>query len=168
MQIETLEPMELWEKRLPQVLSGRIHPTTPELIDLAGFCAKFDRKYALATRFATEAMTDNPGLYTHWSKVCEFAGWAVQAAAGNGTDAAQLSPTERTRLRRQALTWLREVVTRKAKDKDFPLGIYLNSLSDLAPVRDARELAKLPLDECAEWEKLWDDTRPAGTPQKPK
>ncbi len=168
MQIDTLEPMELWEKKLPQALSGRIQPTTPELIDLAGFCAKFDRKYALATRFATEAMTDHPGLYTHWNKVCEFAGWAVQAAAGNGTDAAQLSPTERTRLRRQALTWLREVVTRKVKDKDFPLGIYLNSLSDLAPVRDARELAKLPLDECAEWEKLWDDTRPAGTPQKPK
>ncbi|MBP3958750.1 protein kinase [Gemmata sp. G18] len=161
MQIDTLEPMESWEKKLPQVLNGKIQPTTPELIDLAGFCAKFDRKYALATRFSTEAMADNPGLYTHWTKVCEFAGWAVQAAAGNGTDAAQLPPAERTRLRRQALVWLHEVQTRKAKDKDFPLSGYLNSLSDLAPVRDANERAKLPANERAEWEQFWVEVPPA-------
>ena len=87
---------------------------------------------------------------------------AALAAAGQGEDAAQLDDAERTRLRRQALDWLRAhlaLLTRQIESAD-PVALRYNLRhwqqdSDLATVRDAESLAKLPDAERKEWEALW-------------
>ncbi|MFO0957307.1 MAG: tetratricopeptide repeat protein [Isosphaeraceae bacterium] len=90
---------------------------------------------------------------------------AVLAAAGQGEDAAQLDDAERARLRRQALDWLRADLglwTRQLESGP-PDGraAALQALrhwqqdTDLAAIRDAEALAKLPEAEREPCEALW-------------
>ncbi len=163
-QLDTLEPQARWMGKLPAVLRGELKPTTgDEFAELAGYCAGFERKYATAARFAAEAMDAFPDLRRNVLQVERFAGWAVQAAVGKGPDAADLSDSERSRLRRQALTWIREATERTPELRRLAAS-QAEVIPDLAPVLDPRELAKLPPGERVEWERLWLDLRPAVAP----
>jgi eukaryotic-like serine/threonine-protein kinase len=98
----------------------------------------------------------NPTLAGNWTEVAQFAGWAVQAATGNGADAVNLTPAERIELRKKALAWLTECM--KRLDPRLAMAIGTDTFrrqADLAPVRDPSGLAKLLPEERAEWERFW-------------
>ena len=82
-------------------------------------------------------------------------------------DAAKLDDTERTRLRQQALDWLRADLTLRTKQLDsgtpadrtaalWAVGNWQQD-ADLAGIRDAAALAKLPADEQKASTQLWAD-----------
>jgi hypothetical protein len=94
---------------------------------------------------------------------------AALAASGQGQDAARLDDRELARLRRQALDWLRADLDAWAKQlasgrPDDRAAVRKTMLHwrhdpDLAGLRDAAALGKLPADERAAWHKLWEDVR---------
>jgi tetratricopeptide (TPR) repeat protein len=92
--------------------------------------------------------------------------YAALAATGLAKD----SPpeTERPALRRKALDWLRaDLALRSKQCADDPKTaaesarkiLHWLKDADLASVREPGELAKLPVEERAAWEKLWADAR---------
>ncbi len=170
-QVAQLEALAQWEEKLPAVVRGEIRPAdSTEVLDLVRYCAMFEKKYALAARLAADGLKADPKLFNMWPEVAWFAGYAVQASAGNGTDAADLTPVQRADLRRQALAWVRKS-TMWAAPTYSAVARHFATIRDFAPVRDPKELVKLPPDERAEWEKFWADVTPralAPTPREVK
>jgi eukaryotic-like serine/threonine-protein kinase len=154
--LNELEGKARWEEKLPAVLRGELKPTPSELLELAGYCATFEKRFALASRFASEAITTDPKLLDHWTLAIRFVGWAIQAGVGHGVDAQTTPLAVREHYRRLALDWLREILQRRGQNAPVMV-FYLNTIHDLAPLRDPQELAKLPAGERAAWEKLWAD-----------
>jgi hypothetical protein len=93
--------------------------------------------------------------------------YAARAAAGRGEDAAKLDDTERARLRKQALDWLRADLALRtqqlASDRPDDRPAAQNALRhwqrdrDLAGLRDAAALAKLSAEEQRAFAQLWAD-----------
>ena len=156
------------DAKLSKVLSGDKKPIDAnEQAELAGLCQQPCKKlYVAAARFYTDAFAAEPkradDLRTRvrYNAACA----AALAGCGQGNDAAQLDAEERTRLRRQALTWLRADLTtwgqilEKQADQARPTVLktmqHWQQDSDFAGVRgDA--LAKLPEAERKAWLKLW-------------
>jgi len=89
------------------------------------------------------------------------------AAAGQGEGAAKLDEKERTRLRQQALDWLRaELAPRRRQletgKPDDRAEVHMTMRhwqqdTDLAGIRDAAALAKLPADQQKACTQLWAD-----------
>jgi hypothetical protein len=92
---------------------------------------------------------------------------AAEAGCGKGDDAVNLDETERARLRRQALDWLRADFViwskRAAGDDARAREAALKALRDwqtepaLAAVREATAVDQLPEAERDGWRKLWAD-----------
>jgi hypothetical protein len=92
---------------------------------------------------------------------------AALAAAGKGTDAGKLDDLERTRLRREALQWLqadldlwgKRLEEGPAADRQATRNMLQRWQGDanLASVRDAAALQKLPAEEQEAWRQLWAD-----------
>ena len=159
--LKELEAKARWEEKLPAVLRGELKPAnSAEVAELAGYCATFERRFALATRIAAEGIKADPELLDIWTEVAHFAGWAVQAGVGNGADAADHTDAERTEFRRLALEWMKKLVGLDSRIPCSSMAFYFNTIRDFAPVRDKEELAKLPAAERAEWEKFWADNTP--------
>jgi hypothetical protein len=160
-QIAELEGQAAWEEKLPAVLRGEIKPADrDEVYELASYCATFEKRFALATRFIERGIEDDPHLLDDWMKVAHFAGWAVQASAGHGMDASTVPLAVRERYRRQALGWIRESICRTKEGAGAGMGFYLSTIRDFAPVRDKEQLELLPSAERAEWERLWSEVTP--------
>src|SRR5262249_43041957 len=86
-QVVALEKKARWEQKLPSILSGELVPASAEeFAELADYCATFEQKYALATRFVLDAIKTDPDLLWTWMNAVKFADWVVQAAAGRGAD----------------------------------------------------------------------------------
>src|SRR5262249_35070359 len=118
-------------------------------------------------RFFAEAFAEQPALAAklddhRYNAACVGA----LAGCGQGTDAAGLPETERARLRRQALDWLRvefdawNGLLKKDSAGVRPLIVkqrqhWLKD-TDFAGVRGAA-LARLPEGERPAWQKLWAD-----------
>ena len=93
--------------------------------------------------------------------------FAALAAAGQGEDAAKLDDKERTRLRQQALDWLKADLAAWGNRLDSgppqarPAVVrtlnHWQKDTDLAGIRDAAALAKLPADEQKAFTQLWAD-----------
>jgi hypothetical protein len=89
------------------------------------------------------------------------------AAAGRGEDAAKLDDKERRRLRKQALDWLRadlalyarQPATGKPADRAAVQQAlrHWQADPDLAGIRDAAALARLPAEERTAFARLWAD-----------
>lgn len=87
------------------------------------------------------------------------------AAVGKGDDTGRLDEKERTRLRKQALDWLRAdlVLRKKQLESGLPVDriqvpwalTHWQDDSNLAAIRDREALAKLPAEDRAACEKLW-------------
>jgi hypothetical protein len=87
------------------------------------------------------------------------------AAAGQGEDAGKLDATERARLRRQALDWLKAETAAWGKRLSSPSIQERAAVGDrlrlaqrdhaLAGVRDGAALSSLPAPERSEWKELW-------------
>jgi len=170
-----LEQTRRWaalDRRLPEVLAGRDKPADgADWERLGEFCVLYKGHYRTAARFYGEAVAADPSLAdkpvaaagngVRYSAAC----LAIIAATGRGGDAADLDDAERARLRRQAQDWLRAdlaLLEKRLDDADARpkaatrLKRWTQEV-DLAVVRDADALDKLPEDERAAWRKLWDD-----------
>jgi tetratricopeptide (TPR) repeat protein len=153
--------------KLAACLSGKEHPSTPQqAIELAGVAA-YREQYRAAASFFADAFKNEPKLADDLisSNLYNAACCAALAAAGKGQDTG-LGAAERSNLRQQARDWLRaelkalSAVLGKnraaAPAVQQRLGLWLED-TDLAGLRDAAALAKLPEAERDACKKLWDD-----------
>jgi hypothetical protein len=123
-----------------------------------------------AARWYREAFAEKPALAqplgaqgSRHDAACA----AALAGCGQGKDAANLDDRESTRLRQQALTWLRadlaawrrQLESDEAKVRPAVQKMMQHWLrdTDLAGVRRPEALAKLPQGERQDWRKLWSD-----------
>jgi tetratricopeptide (TPR) repeat protein len=166
-QAETLAQLDA---ALPAVLQGAAQPAGPaETAAMARLCQGFKGRYAAAARLYADAFAAAPRLaddltagYRYDAACC-----AALAAAARGEDAGALGEEERDRLRRQALAWLRADLAglsklldggdASAREAARTALAHWRDDADLAGVRDADALDKLPAAERAEWRKLWAD-----------
>jgi WD40 repeat protein/tRNA A-37 threonylcarbamoyl transferase component Bud32 len=157
---------------LPDILAGRAKPASAaDAADLARRCGYHKRLYVAAVRLYAEAFAADSHLAEAEGVVVgrryDSACFAALAAAGQGYDAAALGQAERTRLRRQALDWLRADLRHATKTlqagnpkvrEAVPQTIQRwQRDSDLAGVRNKQALAALPEAERHAWEQLWAD-----------
>ncbi len=157
------------EKRLPRVLQGEAAGVA-ELLALANFCQYHAERYRAAVALYTRAFAAEPTAAEDLAKSHRYdaACAAALASVGRGADAAKLDATEKTRLRKEALAWLRaELAARgnllEKRHRTNPLAVvrlgdFLRRWqrdADFDGLRDDHELAKLPADEHAAWTKLW-------------
>ena len=156
------------DKRLLALLTKKDKPRSPqERIELAEFCIDYKRYYAAAVGFLSEAFLAEPKLAGALRAQYRYhaARGATLAAAGKGEDARDLNAEQRSKLRQQALDWLRADLDVYAKlaekeSKDTRQAVkqrlsYWLQDADLATVRDARELATLPDEQRKAWQQLW-------------
>jgi serine/threonine-protein kinase len=167
-QLQRCRRLRALESRLPAVFEGNDRPVAADCLDLAELC--FVKKhYATAARLFAEALADTPQLTEDLRAGHRFN--AARAAAlggcGHGDDVAGLGKPEREALRRQARDWLRLDLlawAKKAKTGTAAERIQAQkTLSpwqvdpDLAGLRDAETLEKLPPSERQECRALWQD-----------
>ena len=82
-ELANLEAEVLWKEKLPGVIRGEIKPADRnELRSLTSYCATFEKKFALATRIASDAIKANPQILDSWFDVGQFGGWAAQSQRG--------------------------------------------------------------------------------------
>jgi serine/threonine-protein kinase len=158
-------------RRLPAVLRGdeKLRGTA-ERLAFAELCQQpFEKRFAAATQFFTEAFAADPKLASdleaghRYNAACA----AALAAADQGKDAATLDAKERTRLRSQALEWLKGdlALWGKQAESDQPKARatvqqtlrHWQQDTDLASVRNPDAVKKLPPAEREAWQKLWAD-----------
>jgi hypothetical protein len=155
------------EPHLAAVLVGKeAVADDAERIALALFCLqRFKKHYVASFRFFTEAFANDATLADDMLQQHRYnaACAAALAGCGQGNDADKLDDTERERLRRQAVAWLRTDLAYWTEhvDSDRP---RVNSTlrwwqqdPDLIGIRDKDAVAKLPADEREACEKLWAD-----------
>jgi serine/threonine protein kinase/Flp pilus assembly protein TadD len=168
-QLQTCENFLALDSKLTAVLKGEAIPAAAdEQLGLAKLCQEHKKLYAAAARFFADAFASEPKraedlrIQARYNAACV----AALAGCGQGKDTAKLDDKERTRLRRQALIWLRADLKQYAQlvDKNDNKARVLvqermqhwQQDTDFTGVRgDA--LAKLPEAERQEWQKLWDD-----------
>jgi len=156
------------DARLPAVLRGDDKPAAAELADFGRLCM-YKRLDAAAVRLYTRAFAADAKLAesvrpsNRYNAACA----AGLAGVGQGEDAAPLDDKGRAELRRQAVVWLRADLAllgerlkgddaKAVKEARQTLGHWRRD-SDLAGLRDADALAKLPEDERGACRKLWAD-----------
>jgi tetratricopeptide (TPR) repeat protein len=155
------------EGRLFQILSGQYQPADAlERVELASV-AQIKGLYVAAACLFAEAFTERPALASDVTSSRRYnaARAAALASCGRGRDEPPPGPTERARLRAQALGWLKADLAAWADHlKGSPnsgLAMIVPQLQhwrndpDLTGVRDTKELAKLPELERHEWQALW-------------
>lgn len=168
MQISVCQRLQELDRKLPAVLRGEVQADAPERVEFADLCRRYKARYATAARLYKEAFTQQPALADDLKggARCSAARAAALAGAGKAEDASNQDEKERTRLRHDALDWLRADLTAwdKRRHDDPKAGPEIqqtlqhwNNDADLAGVRDADALAKLPESEREAWRKLWTD-----------
>ncbi len=155
--------------RIPALLKGDDRPGG-NAVRLALAQLSFDlKRFATAARFWSDALGADPTLGDdrRAQRLYNAACAALMAAAGKGVDDPPLDDLAKAKLRAQALGWLRaELATwgklldsGQAKDRTsvfqnvYPWRISL----DLASVRNADALARIPESERQDWHRLWAD-----------
>jgi serine/threonine-protein kinase len=152
--------------KLKAYLAGKEVPadaaTLVQMADLAR--QPFKRHYHSAARLYRDAFARQPHLAGahRYNAACA----AALAGCGQGSDATALAAGQRLALRRQALTWLRaelagrhRLLSRQpgAAAREAKVLRHWQQDPDLAGLREAGALAKLPVEERAAWERLWAD-----------
>ncbi len=168
-QLQTCERFLKLEGRLPRLLKGEDQPATAlESLAVARLC-QLKRLHAAAERFFAAAFADNPKLAGNLPAQHRYdaARAAALAAAGQGEDAGKLDDTEKARLRKQALDWLRADLAAHAKlvasgpvsARPFVLRTLVRweQDSDLAGLRNPAALNKLAAEERTALTQLWAD-----------
>ena len=154
-------------ERLPALLKGEDRPNdVSERLTLAQMC--YDTKrHAAAARFWAEALEADPKLgddrraQHRYNAACA----ASLAAAGQGKDDPSPDDAARAKLRGQAIGWLKAELAAWTKllESGPPQArpFIAQTLdhwkvdTDLAGIRDADALAKLPEAERKDWQSLW-------------
>jgi tetratricopeptide (TPR) repeat protein len=155
------------EGRLPAVVGGKDRPTAADCRDLAELC--FVKKhFATAARLYAEALASTPRLTEDLRAGRRFNAARAAALAGCGHgDGAGLGEPEREALRKQAREWLRLDLAAWAQKVDAgTAGDRIQALKTLAPwredpdlagLRDADALKRLPPAERQQCQALWQE-----------
>ncbi len=167
--VREAEARAAMEPKLSAFLKGEFQPSeNQERLGLAGVCQIKRLNHRAAGLYAAAFAADpklaaDLGTSRRYNAACH----AALAAAGQGEDAAKLDDKERTRLRQQALDWLRAGLeawgNRFDSEPSQARPAIVRTLShwqkdtDLAGLRDAAMLAKLPADEQKAFMQLWTD-----------
>src|SRR5262249_40624789 len=117
-QLQQCEQLLALDQKLAAIQQGQAQPASAlEHLALADLCKNYKQQYAAAVRFSTAAFAASPQLADDLKASPRYhaACAAALAAAGKGADAAKLDDTERTRLRKQALDWLRADLAARSK-----------------------------------------------------
>jgi serine/threonine-protein kinase len=158
------------EGRLPAVVQGTDKPAIGDCLDLAQLCL-VKHYYATAAGLYASALAGTPSLADDLRTGHRFnaARAAAQAGCGHGDDAAGLGEPELAKLRKQARDWLRldldawakKIDTGKPEDTAADriqarkaLAVWRDD-PDLAGLRDAAALEKLPAAERQQCQALW-------------
>jgi tetratricopeptide (TPR) repeat protein len=157
------------EPKLPDLLAGKATPAdNGERLGLVEVC-RLQSRYLAGARLYANAFTADPKLADDLKASHRYnaACLAALAAARQGIGADKLDGEEQSRLREQALAWLRAELEQWSKQLD---GGRLENRqfarhklehwqrdTDLAAVRDAAALKKLSAQEQESWRKLWAD-----------
>jgi tetratricopeptide (TPR) repeat protein len=158
------------DARLPGLLKGESQPAdADERVAFARLCQRHKKRYAAAAGWYAEAFAAKPSLGESLSTGYRYdaACAAALASAGEGLDAHPLDDKDRTRLRKQALDWLkadlelwRGLLEKESAQKSpvvAPHPALWPADTDFAGVHGDKALAALPLAERLEWRKLWED-----------
>jgi len=167
--VREAERLATMEGKLPAFLRGEFQPKdAAESLALVGVC-QAKKLHAAAARLSADAFAADPKLADdlqaqhRYSASCH----AALAAAGQGEDAGKLDDKEKVRLRKQAVDWLRAdlaIYTKLTENRPPAARTSVQQTlkhwqqdSDLAGIRDAAALAKLPAQERTACQKLWAD-----------
>jgi serine/threonine-protein kinase len=166
-QIRRCDRLLALQAKLGPVLRDEQQPADDaERLGLAEVCGR-QRRYADAARFCRDALAHDPKLADDLSSGNRYnaACWAARAGSGEAEEVKDLDGREKAGWRRQALDWLRADLAAQTKQADsiFPwtrdaavkVLRHWKEDADLAGVRDADALDKLPEGERADWRKLW-------------
>jgi serine/threonine-protein kinase len=170
-QLQRCEAFLALDEKLPAVLRGSQKPgSAVEALELAWLCRQlYTRLYRASARLYGDAFAAEPKLADDLRTPHRYdaARAAALAAAGQGQDAGKLDDSERSRLRAQALDWLRADLEACARlteqgDKDARRTVHQRLTpwladAELASVREPQALQELPPDEQAAWRRLWAD-----------
>jgi Flp pilus assembly protein TadD len=153
--------------RLPAIVRGGAHPAdAADQSACARYCHDLRRSVAAARLWAS-ALAADPSLAEDLKTGyrTDAACASALAGCGQGADAGQLDEKERVRWRKQALDWLRADLTATGKllENATPADCRLTShrlrcwqgAPELASLRDAATVARLPAGEREEWKQLW-------------
>jgi serine/threonine protein kinase len=167
--LERAEQQAAARDKFPAFQNGSYKPaTTEERLALVEWC-KVKKLHHTAAGLYVSAFAAAPKLAENLKAAHRYnaACSSALAAAGQGEDAARLDAKERARLRKQALDWLKADLTAWGKlldsgrPQDRPFLVQTLSHwqqdSNLAGLRDAASLAKLPVDEQKACAQLWAD-----------
>ena len=167
--VREAERLATLEGKLPALLRGEFQPKdAAERLILVRVC-QAKKLHAAAARLSAHAFAADPKLADdlqaqhRYSASCH----AALAAAGQGEDAGKLDDKEKVRLRKQTLDWLRADLALYTKRIESGPPAARTSVqqtlkhwhqdSDLAGIRDAAALAKLPAQERTDCQQLWAD-----------
>jgi hypothetical protein len=152
------------DTRLSALLKGGDQPKdAADQLALADLCQRYKKRYAAAARFYADAFA--AGVAQSSQRAYDAASAAALATAGKGEDAAKLDAKDKTRLRQQALAWLKNALKiygklledPERKDEVRQKLQHWQKDPDLDSVRGQEALAKLPEAERAAWQQLWAD-----------
>jgi serine/threonine protein kinase/lipoprotein NlpI len=156
------------EQRLPKAVKAE-QCSPAEYLALAELCQLSSKKrYRDAVDFYAKAFAGEPKFAEDMRKGDRYnaACAAALAAAGHDVGAVNLPDKEKSRLRQQTLDWLQAdlAARRKLLGRNPKAAAAVRQTlqhwqkdTDLAGVRDAKELVRLPAAEQATWHKLWAD-----------
>ncbi len=164
--VQQVEQLIALDPKVPAILRGEQQPAdTAEQLALAYLCQlPFKRQYAAAVRFYAEAFAADPKLVDVDQSAYYAACAAALAAAGKDQDAVMPDEQQQSRLRQQALDWLRAGLAAWQKRRQSQPQAQSETRrelerwrrnTDLAGVRDPEALGKLPEAERQAWQKLW-------------
>jgi hypothetical protein len=156
------------DERLASVVKGAKPRDDAERLALAQRAVE-TIQFATAAGLWAEAFANNPQLTDdrqaqyRYNASCA----ALLAAAGQGKDNPPADHAARAKFRGQALDWLKaELATWKSVSALVEPGkketvaknlVHWKDDTDLASIRDEKELAKLPRKERSEWQSFWAD-----------
>jgi eukaryotic-like serine/threonine-protein kinase len=156
------------DARLAAVAGGGTPKDNAERLALAGR-AHAMRRFALAARLWAEALAADPKLADDRQAQHRYhaACAAALAGSGQGKDDPKPDDAAKAKLRKQALDWLKAelsawkrvsmIVEPGNKELVAKTLTHWKQDADLAGIRDAKELAKLPDEERAALKQLWGD-----------
>jgi tetratricopeptide (TPR) repeat protein len=140
---------------------------TAEQLALADLCQRYKKRYAAAARFYQGAFAAKLKLTSAQQALFRYnaACASALAAAGQGEDASKLDAKDKTRLRQQALAWLRDNLkqyVQQLEDADAKTRTAVQQTlqhwqkdPDLDSVRGVKALALLPQAERTACQEFW-------------
>ncbi len=153
------------EQKLPAVLQGEA-ASAGDLLALADLCQRYKKRYRDSAALFSKALAAEPQLAEDLGRGYRYnaACAAALAYVGKGVGIDKIEAKKKTTLSQQAREWLQADLTARARllEKNPFVAVRIQHDiqhwqrdADLAGLRDEKELAKLPADERAAWQKLW-------------